>query len=450
LRACLTASNGIDLDMLNSELVKQGLNLNDKRIDPKTAENQTKIKDAIKEQFIKHGSLVTVLGENARGKGVEILGAQASITAHETESVLPTGELAVIPATGIPVDQQDPHVAGSKVNYVRFGKEPTGTLKAVIESWAINHVECFEKMDERILTPAATDDEFSIHLLFRTILTGYKTDILAANNFVTTAGLLHDLARGGDECRVSRLQGDTMMKTHYAAFYAAMVGKFANNNAVLVIYESWMQADTSKRVNFVTQLGDVAFDKNKADKYLEYTVLDKQYKPIFDGDIGSERGRILLALTGFIYNKHPDCKAYLLKQKDINNKLLPKLTAELKGYSEDTLRKNLGLPVEAAPMGGAGGGGLPQKNIAVPQNYYVEPMRPTTFVGGGFFSSTVRIRKYPDNQSDELQEFKREAEFIIVGKVKDIASGSDVGRYMVKRSNGTIGYVSSASIKEKK
>ncbi|PRC93457.1 eCIS core domain-containing protein [Solimicrobium silvestre] len=453
LRACLTGSNEIDLEKLKIVLVtEKGLDLTS--ADPTTDINQTKIRLAIKEQYEKHGSLVSVLGDKAKGKGITILGAQASISARETESVVPaTGELGVIPATGIPLAQQDPHVAGTKINYVRSGKEPTGVIKAVIESWAIDKDDCFLKMAERVTDPVGTDDEFTIQLIFKTISAQYTKNILEANKFVNTAGNLHGIAEGRAECRASTLANDAMTQTHQSDFYPALLTKFKNQFAKLVIYEDWMQKDTSKRADFVDQLSNPAFTRTNVEKYLEAKLLDAHFSSIFTGSLGNERGRILLGLFGFIKNGQADCKTYLLTQKDVDGKLLATLTDELNGYNEDLLRGSLGLPVEAAPKIGGGGGILgaapkAQKNIDVVSAFYVSPMRPTNYESNTVGS--VRIRSGPAHNSPELESFFKNRTFIVVGEVKRIADDTSVGRYMVKQDAGTVGYVSKDAVKVKK
>jgi len=457
LRACLVGANEIDYDKLKASLstAEPSLNLDEMGIDPKTPENQTKIRAAIVEQYATHGSLVSVLGGQAHEKGVSVIGAQASISARETKSVNPdTGELGVLPDTIIPLDQQDPHVAGSKINYVRYGKEPTGVLKAVIESWAHDKDDCFLKMEARVGEAAASNDAFSIRLLFETILANHKDDILTANKFVSSAGVLYDIARGGADCRAGKLQNDAMIQANKAAFYTALLGKFANNFAQLVIYEDWMQSDTAKRVNFINQLANVAFNKNNVVDYLNFTMLNTHLTPILTGNIGNIRGQILLGLVGLIDKNKVACKDFLLTQKGVNDILLDVVRDELMGYSEDGLRNQLGLPV-ANPMpvvlGDLGGGGQ-QKNIDYTKEYYVEPMRPTKFEKAST-NKKVRVREHPVSSglfttSRELEVFENDREFTVVGKVKKIEDNSDVGRWMVRRDNYKVGYVSSTSIRE--
>lgn len=456
LRACLTGSNSIDSNALTTTLKsKEGLDLLDGTVDQTTDENQGKIRAAIKEQFETNGSLVSVLENQAKGKGVEILGAQASITSYSTQSVDPaTGELGIIPATGIPVKDQDPYVAGSKINYVRHGKEPTGAIKAVIESWAIDKDDCFLKMDDRVKNPVATNDGAIIGLLYDIILKNYKKDILTANKFVNTAGMLHGIGKGGHECKPDQLRSDAMTQAHQSTIYTELLTKFASKTAKLVIYQDWMDKDNSKRKNFIDTLADASFDKNNSKEFINFTLVSPHLSAIFTGNIGTERGRIILALLGVTKSAvDADCKTYLLTQKDAHDKLLKVVTDELKGYSEDRLREKLGLPVEAAPNVPVIGGGLgavskPGKNIDTPKDFYVFPMRETVFEKASAFKK-IRVRETPESTSTERYSYNSNRDIIVVGEVRNINDDSPLGRWMVKCEDNSVGYVSSTSIKKK-
>ena len=363
LRACLTASNEVNTEKLKAIMKKKNIIDAD---DPTTVENQDKIRGAIRNYIQEHGSLATVLTGKAGGRA-EILGAQASITAEDTGAIKDTGELDIV-AVG------DPKVAAPKIEYVREGKEPVGALKAVIETWAENPKDCFNNMRERRKDPVSTDAEFIIRLLYETILGNYTNDILKANGFVRTAGVITGVARGGPECRPARLKDDPMVQGHYKAFYPSLFGQLTNKFALLVIYEDWMRHDAAKRADFVELLGDKAFDRDKVKNYLDFTMLDPHVNPILGLRGVSDRGKIILALIGFIEKKRDDCKQFLLTQVNGDQVLNKEVKEELKGYNGDRLRQKLGLPVEApAPVGG----GDPQKNVDVTGEYYVKPMRST-------------------------------------------------------------------------
>ena len=172
LRACLTASNEVDENKLKELMKKENILDLDTVADTKTPENQEKIREGIRKYIEKHGSLASKLDDQAKGRA-EVLGAQSSITSADTGAIKEdTGELDFITLA-------DPHVAGPKLTYVRHGKEPSGALKAVIESWANDPVTCFAEMQDRINTVLVNSHaEFIINLLYFTLLNKYKDDIL--------------------------------------------------------------------------------------------------------------------------------------------------------------------------------------------------------------------------------------------------------------------------------
>jgi hypothetical protein len=430
LRACLTASNEVDTDKLKRTMKDENIiDVDDPSVDPTTDENQDKIRGAIRDHIQKHGSLATVLTGKAAGRA-KILGTQASITAGTTGAIKDTGELDIVALT-------DPKVAAPKIEYVREGKEPVGALKAVIESWAEDRDACFQRMRERRSDPVNTDEEYIIRLLYETILGTYTNDILKANGFVKTARVLAGVAKGSAECRPARLMKDPMVQLHHNAFYPALFTQFANKYAQLVIYQDWMRHDAAKCDDFVNLLGDATFDRNKVKNYLDFTMLDRNANHILGRHGVSLRGRILLALIGFIEHRRDDCKQFLLTQVKNDTVLKDEVKIELGGYSEDQLRQNLGLPVEAAePKSGAS-----QKNVDITDAYRVEPMRSTTKkMTKSTLTDWAKIKNEPRDTAPTLGSQYLSKNYIIVGEVKTLA-GDDTGWYMLRTSDGKVAYM---------
>lgn len=445
LRACLTNSNQINVDKLKKLLKDEdGLDVDDNRVDPKSPENQTKIKEGIKKYLDKYGSLATVLGEKAKLHGVKVLGANASISAASTGSIREaTGELDIVALS-------DPKVASPKIEYVRHGKEPVGAIKAVIESWARDEDACFAQMQERLDNDLPDEpDEFIIQLIYSTFLSSYKNDILGANAFVESAGVLHGVGQAGAECRAGKLNADPMIQKHKAAFYDALVGLPVEDKAILVIHQDWMQNNPSKRGKFAARLSDGTFNRNNVVDFLDFKLLDTHIPEIFKLP-GNERGKILLALIGLIKEERKDCKDYLLSLV-VDEKLPKEVKDELRGYSEDDLRESLDLPVEVeqtAPLDLDPMGPKPDKvenvvmvNGVKSDKYYVEPMRSQTMkMTKSTVTDWAKLRKAPDDNSEELSNYYRNKDFIVVGEVKT-TKGVATGWYMLRQDNGTVGYM---------
>jgi hypothetical protein len=440
LRACLTSSNSIDVAKLKAELKSTGtIDVDDSSIDPTTDENQVKIRAGIVDYIKAHGSLAKVLGDKAAGRA-DVLGAQASITAGSTGSIEEsTGQLQIIALS-------DPKVAAPKIEYVREGKEPLGAIRAVIESWAEDKDRCFVEMGKRVKDPIATDDEFIIQLLFRTILAQYSNNILKANSFTDTANMLHGIAAGGAECRARNLHGDVMTQVHRNDFYPLLLGAFASKFAKLVILEDWADLDIAKRTDFVDLLGDPFFKRANVVDYLDLKLLDTHVDPILKLSGASLRGRIILALVGFI-DADPsrlDCKAFLTSQVDVNQAFTPDVKAALGGYSEKTLRKALGLPVEtvvSTPSVSSASGATDRPQNITGAKFHVESMPATKKeMNKSSLTDWAKLMSAPRDNSTELHSQYRTRDYVLVGTVKTV-KGADAGWYMIKEENGTVGYM---------
>jgi hypothetical protein len=436
LRACLTNSNEVNTTKLKEQLKKEsGLDVNDKSIDPTTPENQGKIRAGITEYIKRNGSLATLLTDRAKGRA-QVLGANASISSATAGSIHEdTGALDII-ALG------DPKVAAPKLEYVRHGKEPLGALKAVIEAWANDDAACFKEMEERVAELAASANDTIIQLLYRTILAQYKTDILAANGLVGSASALESVAKGGAECRATSLHKDSMIQKHLAAFYPVLI-PVVPKAAKMVIYEDWMQADSAKRENFANVLADPAFTRNSALEFLDFALLGSHMAGIFTAG-AADRGKLLLALIGLIKDGRADCKDYLLTLVT-DGKLPDSIKNELLGYSEDTLRGKLGLPVEVqAPTSSSG---LPTKRpmnaVAVKgvNKVHVEPIPAIVkdVDKAGLFDH-AKLRTAPSDDAELLDSFYYTRKITVVGELKNSA-GKAMGWYMVRLDSGKVAYM---------
>lgn len=336
-------------------------------VDTKTTENQEKIREGIRKYIEKHGSLASKLDDQAQGRA-EVLGAQSSITSADIGAIKEdTGELDFITLA-------DPHVAGPKLTYVRHGKEPSGALKAVIESWANDPVTCFAEMQDRIKEVASTNAEFVIKLLYRTLLNQYKNDILTANKFTKTAHVLMGVLNSGDDCRSARLAADDMSKKHRDAFYPLLILEAKYQSSKLVIYQDWMLHDDSKRLKFMENLGVPGWRRTVADKYLDFALIKDSVETLVKMETAPMKARVLLALCGLIrQNPIESCKTFLLTQVSGDNSLKKSITDELDGYSVSKLRDKLDLPEEeiAQPDSTAGH----PKNIGGEGEFHVKPIK---------------------------------------------------------------------------
>ena len=320
---------------------------------------------------------------------------------------------------------------------MREGKEPQGALRAVIESWAEDDVARFAEIDKRLSDgTAATDDEFIIRLLYTTIKAQYRNDILKANGFTDTASVLADIAAGSDDCRPDQLRDDDMLELHRAAFYPALLGRFGDKFAKLAIYQDWLSLDPGKQTELVEHLGKPDFKREEVKKYLDFDMLDSYVDPMLKLVGASLRGRITLALAGFIEHKRDDCKVFLASQVDANDALTVDVKNALGSFSETELRKLLGLKVEGAPAVS----GDRRKNIGA-GDFHVEAVHSTLkTMTKASSTDAAKLMESPDDSGTEIERQDHEKDYEVVGEVKTL-TGADAGWYMIRQETGTVGYM---------
>jgi hypothetical protein len=194
-------------------------------------------------------------------------------------------------------------------------------------------------------------------------------------------------------------------------------------------------------------LANGGLNRPNVKNYLDFSMLNADVATLLSGS-GALRGRILLALIGFIDNKqNADCKAFLNTQVDKDKVLVKEVKDELKGYSEDKLRSDLGLPVEAAPIVGKkapiGGGKGHTKNVDIVRNdFYVAPMRTETKkMRKAKLNDKAKLMTEPATNSTELDKFYFKKDFSVVGELKKNADDSDVGWFMLRKGDGTVAYM---------
>ncbi|MBK6621386.1 MAG: hypothetical protein IPG32_11120 [Saprospirales bacterium] len=83
---------------------------------------------------------------------------------------IPEGELDIISAG-------DPAITANKLRYVEFGTEPSGALRAVLESWANNSTDTIAAMQRRVRRSPGTDwDNRLIRKAYQLIIAQYSTN----------------------------------------------------------------------------------------------------------------------------------------------------------------------------------------------------------------------------------------------------------------------------------
>ncbi|HEX6047876.1 MAG TPA: hypothetical protein VFZ21_01360, partial [Gemmatimonadaceae bacterium] len=435
LRACLTASNEIDVEALKKEMAKDG-RIDVSKVDPTTPENQVKIRAGIVEYIKRHGSLAKVLGDKA-GKRAKVVGAQASIDVESVGSInTATGQLELVPAS-------DPMVGGTKFQYVRAGKEPLGVMRAVIEAWAVDKDKCFDQMNERILDSVTTIDELIIHTLYRTILNTYSNDILTANALTATATVLSGVTDGGSRCRPAYLRNDPMVRKHRGLWYRTLLNNVSIGPEV-VLLQDWMAIEPLAESVFLSTMSKSGITWSPVAPYLDFEILAPHLNALLSADTSNKRGRIIVALVGAIERDNALSKAYLRGQTDENGKLPDEVKDELGTYSERQLRTKLGLPSDEAVTEPKTTKSATTVKPAHPQNiaqkFHVKPMAEIKTMNKSSLSDWAKVRRAPDDGAEELESQYRTKDYHIDGEVQTL-TGGETGWYMVRTEQGRAGYI---------
>ncbi|MBK6904330.1 MAG: hypothetical protein IPH04_16410 [Saprospirales bacterium] len=146
--ACLTGSN----------VVRNAIASGDQ------AAAQTAIQDYIRS----NPSLATYMQNLATGRPVTSVGSNASF--GQVSLLNSRGELDIISAG-------DPAITANKLRYVEFGTEPSGALRAVLESWANNSTDTIAAMQRRVRRSPGTDwDNRLIRKAYQLIIAQYSTN----------------------------------------------------------------------------------------------------------------------------------------------------------------------------------------------------------------------------------------------------------------------------------
>ncbi|MBN2005132.1 MAG: DUF4157 domain-containing protein [Anaerolineae bacterium] len=244
LNACLTASNSVDNVTLDPDPVKAA--------------------KQIKTAIASDPSLATAIKTKLGAYKGKVLGANASF--GQVSLLDPGGNIDII-------SSGDPKLTASKLEYAEAGVEPTGVLRAVLESWANNKQDTIDALKRRIKAKAS-DKSWS-----ETLITALAKIIVADPDnapliraFVDAAGALgHMTSRS--HCNVKSLKGK-VPDAHMDAIFTALgtSGLWTNtayNFVPAVVYQVWIEKKNGKIGDFLTFLDGSTFNTSSASSVLD-------------------------------------------------------------------------------------------------------------------------------------------------------------------------------------
>lgn len=218
----------------------------------------------------------------------------------------------------------DPKLTAAKHVYVEFGTEPSGALRAVLETWAKDESACKKAMKKRVKITSAKWDGIIIETLYSIILNKYMDKGEMIRQMSLFADEIAEF-KFDEECRPEKISVmDTMgvdLVTVLKALKKSAEWK-ARNYIPLVMGQAWMTADpadASVKTDFLTLLA-TSFTCQSARKYVGIDYLTKNTHMASLLATKSD-GAMMLALLG-VLNKtmNADCKAYLISELNSNNR----------------------------------------------------------------------------------------------------------------------------------
>lgn len=235
--ACLTGSN----------VVRSAIASGDQ------AAAQTAVRDYIRN----NPSLATYMQNLASGRPVTSVGANASF--GQVSLLNPRGELDIISAG-------DPAITANKLRYVEFGTEPSGALRAVLESWANNATDTIAAMQRRVRQSPGTDwDKRLIRKAYQIIIAQYSTNAEAIRLLGSGVEILAELKSSPHfESRESFfttfVNGSAVNNLNTAdldAILAVLAGsaEFTGTPGLrLAVFQRWMKINAAKKTDFMSML----------------------------------------------------------------------------------------------------------------------------------------------------------------------------------------------------
>ncbi|MBW2661998.1 MAG: DUF4157 domain-containing protein [Deltaproteobacteria bacterium] len=290
--ACLTNSNYVSTALDND--------------DPSRARR------AIREYLNQNKNLVSYAKTRAEAKnswGVTVRGSSAS---HGRVDMLDTRDnLDLISAA-------DPKLTAPKLEYVEFGTEPTGALRAVLECWSADsgsaRTELQQAMQRRIAKNSKAWRDCIIETLYSIAIKYLWSKGLFIKHLSLLAGeLSHNQSQ--TNCKVANFGCAEKLGQITEHCFNALRGanEWSSQNYIpLVFYQVWIKMDlTSKPYKeFVDHLG-TEFNCADADKFVDTSYMAPKMSAVLAGG-GSQIGKLKLALLGVHQNKNADCKQYLV------------------------------------------------------------------------------------------------------------------------------------------
>ncbi len=332
LNACLTASNSVDGLVLDA--------------DPDKAAKQ--VRDAIAKDPSLATSMKTKLGANQ----AQVRGANASF--GQVSLLDPGGNIDII-------SPRDPKLTAPKLEYAEGGTEPTGVLRATLESWATDRVATIAALNRRIAAKgASTNWSERVICAVMKIIVADKDNGQLISTLTDSAGTLGHLTSRPD-CHVSSLQGK-VPGAHMNAIFTDLTGTALWADAGFqfvpaVVFQVWCAHNAAKIPAFLSFLNGSSFNTLDADDFLDRTHMKTmlaQLLPTPGAPATPPRGSFLIALL-YLANEGAAApqlaKDYIKAVVGVGSQAFPatcNVGVILQGASEQSVLESAGVVAKAS------------------------------------------------------------------------------------------------------
>jgi hypothetical protein len=407
LNACLTASNSVNAPL---------------DADPKKAAKQ--VQDAIAAQ----PSLTTYVQMAAAKEGVtvDVKGSNASFGRIPLMDA--GGQLDLDPGSAA-------HLTSTKLQYVEFGGEPQGAMRAVLEEWAKDQLatpptkNTLDAIDRRLTRTAGSTvwDEAVIRSLY-SVVKANPGDGELIRVLGEPAGTLSEMPAEEDERKPSKI--DEIPGGHANAILGGLVGAdqwTAIKSIPLAIFQKWMRTDTTKRASFLTQL--TKFNCSTAQPFVEIDYLDTNAQmgpmlPVAKAAAPPD-GELMLSLLGV--NADPieaKSKDFLLAVIGASATFPPAIRTKIDTFwdgvvSPADVEKAIGRGTATPPVGGGVGGATNAPNVDLDgdgtNDFYITPMTRR----GAVAARRLNVREQPDLAAGVVAGLSAGARVELIGESGD-------------------------------
>ncbi|PZF73379.1 eCIS core domain-containing protein [Taibaiella soli] len=260
--------------------------------------------------FINTHPSLSMFMQQLGGPGLQSVGANGSF-----------GTVGLIDRTGTLdiLSEDDPQLTDTKLRYTETGTEPTGALRAALESWAHDAGATRLAMERRV-THAANDwDSVLIKKAYQIVLARYMNDAEHFRLVGSAVELLSEMKFdsiaqvGNDTLRAFQ----TMDRLNINADAGELINAVLHTpegrvfGVGLALLQVWMTLDANKQADFMTAIG--AHTCNQMVNYIDVPFLESKglMNTLLTG-AGAAESKLRLALLGILgQNDNPAARTHL-------------------------------------------------------------------------------------------------------------------------------------------